>query len=311
MCLKRYLAELSDGDNTLVSSKLAKLSALSQEELKLFLKAWARMGIARRRQIVGKLAELAEGDIKLNFDDIFRACLLDPDEVVRVKSIEGLWECENRSLIKPLIALLREDSKESVRAAAAVALGRFAMLAELEKLRPEDGVKVQNALLSAIEDQREQLEVKRRATEAIAPISLPKVEDIIQQAYKSDDSRMRASSLYAMGRNGDSAWLPILVKELSSLDAEMRFEAAGACGELGDEAAVPHLVRLIDDIDTQVKCSAIVALGQVGGSEAEEALRKCLDHPDEQVRKAAEEALEELGFGKEPLSFRFESGDHL
>lgn len=311
MCLKRYLAELSDGDNTLVSSKLAKISALSQEELTLFLEAWARMGVARRKQIVGKLVELAEENPSLTFDDIFRACLLDPDEVVRAKSIEGLWECENRSLIKPLIALLREDSKESVRAAAAVALGRFAMLAELEKLRPQDGVKVQNALLSAIEDQREQLEVKRRAIEAIAPISLPKVEDIIHQAYKSGDSRMRASALYAMGRNGDPAWLPILVKELSSLDAEMRFEAAWACGELGDEAAVPQLVRLIDDIDTQVKCSAIVALGQVGGSEAEKALRKCLDHPDEQVRKAAEESLEELGFGKEPLSFRFESGDHL
>jgi len=307
LCLKRYLAELSHGDNPLVSSKLANLSALSQEELKLFLEAWAKMGVARRRQIVSKLLGLAEEDVKVNFDDIFRACLLDPDEVVRVKSIEGLWECENRSLIDPLITLLRQDSKESVRAAAAVALGRFAMLAELEKLRPEDGVKVQNALLSAIEDRREQLEVKRRAIEAIAPISLPKVEDIIHQAYKSGDSKMRASALYAMGRNGDPAWLAILVKELSSLDVEMRFEAAGACGELGDEEAVPHLVRLISDIDSQVKLSAIVALGQIGGSEAEEALRTCLGHPDEQVREAAEEALEELGLGKEPLSFRFES----
>ncbi|MFQ5988094.1 MAG: HEAT repeat domain-containing protein, partial [Dehalococcoidia bacterium] len=129
MCLKRYLAELSHGDNLLASSKLANLSALSQEELKLFLEEWAKMGVDRQRQIVSKLVELADENPSLNFDDIFRAFLLDPDEIVRAKSIEGLWECENRSLIDPLIALLREDSKECVRAAAAVALGRFALLA--------------------------------------------------------------------------------------------------------------------------------------------------------------------------------------
>ncbi len=304
MSLEKYLAELSDESKPLVSPKLANLSALSPEEQRLFLEAWAKMGFKRRRQIASRLVELAEENFKLNFDDTFLACLQDRDEIVRVKSIEGLWECENRFLIDPLITMLREDSKESVRAAAAIALGKFAMLAELGKLRPDEGAKVERALLDVIDDQEEQLEVRRRAIEAIAPLSLPKVTEIIQQAYQSDDPRIRVSALYAMGRNNDPAWLPMLVKELSSPDAEIRFEAAGACGELGEESAMPHLARLIHDLDSQVQLSAIAALGQIGGSEAEAALQECLNHPNEHIRQAAGEALEELGLGKDPFSFR-------
>ena len=304
MSLEKYLAELCDESKPLVSPKLANLSALSPEEQRLFLEAWAKMGFKRRRQIASRLVELAEENFKLNFDDTFLTCLQDPDEIVRVKSIEGLWECENRYLIDPLITMLREDSKESVRAAAAIALGKFAMLAELGKLRPDEGAKVERALLDVIDDQEEQLEVRRRAIEAIAPLSLPKVTEIIQQAYQSDDPRIRVSAIYAMGRNSDPAWLPMLVKELSSPDAEIRFEAAGACGELGEESAMPHLARLIHDLDSQVQLSAIAALGQIGGSEAEAALQECLNHPNEHIRQAAGEALEELGLGKDPFSFR-------
>lgn len=307
MTLESYLAELRDEGKLMVSSKLANLSAPSAEELTIFTGAWAGIGVARRRQIINKLVELAEENPILNFDDIFRACLGDSDEEVRARSIEGLWECEDRSLIDPLIALLRHDSKGSVRAFAATALGRFALLAELGKLRPKDGAKVQNALLLAIEDEGEELEVRRRAIESIAPLSLPQVREIIHGAYDDEDVKMRASAIYAMGRNSDPCWLPILLRELSSPYAEIRFEAAVACGELGEEEAVPHLVRLIQDSDSQVQVSAIAALGQIGGSEAEEALRGCQKHHDEKVCQAAREALEGIELEKEPFSFRFES----
>ena len=304
MSLERYLTELNDEGKPLVFSKLANLSTLSPEELRLFLEVWASMGVARQRQIASQLVALAEEKPSLNFDDIFRACLHDPDEIVRVRAIEGLWEYENRSLINPLSTMLREDSKESVRAAAAMALGKFALLAELGKLRPDDGTKVERALVAVIDNQEEQLEVRRRAVEAIATLSLPKVTEIIQEAYQGNDDKMRVSAIYAMGMNSDPAWLPTLVKELGNPDAEMRFEAAVACGELGMEEAVPHLVKLIHDLDSQVQFSAMAALGQIGGSEAEAALRDCLNHPDEHIRDAAADAIEMLGFYKEPFSFR-------
>lgn len=304
MSLERYFAEISNTNTHLVVSKLANLSTLSSEELRLFMETWVKMDVDRQRQIVGHIVELAEENPNLNFDDIFIACLHDPDETVRIKSIDGLWECESCSLIDSFITLLREDSEESVRAAAAMALGKFAMLAELGKLRPEYRLKVERALLAIIDDQDEQVEVVRRAIEAIAPLSLPRVKEIIQEAYKSDDAIMQISAIYAMGKNSDPAWLPTLLRELGSADTEIRYEAAQACGELGDEDAVPHLSRLIHDLDSQVCLSAIAALGKIRGSEAEDILQECLTHSEEYICQAAAEALEELDFEKDPLSFR-------
>lgn len=298
------LAELRDESKPIVPSKLVNVSNLSPEELLLFLDVWINMGFKRRRQIVHNLVDIAEDEPKLNFNAIFEACLCDPDEIVRVKAIEGLWEYENNSVIDRFITMLKEDCQELVRAAAAQALGRFALLAELGKLRPDDSAKVEKALIRTIDDQEEGLEVRRRAIEAISPLSLPEVAEIIQKAYQNEDTKIRVSAIYAMGRNCDPMWLPTLLKELGNPDTEMRFEAAVACGEIGEEEAVPHLMGLIHDLDTQVQQSAIAALGIIGGSEAEAALSEFLNHPEEHIRAAAEDALEALGLGKDPISFR-------
>ena len=115
MSLERYFAEISDSKKPLVISKLANLSTLSAEELRLFIEAWVKMDAERQRQVVGHLVELAEENPNMNFDDIFIASLHDPDETVRIKSIDGLWECESCSLINSFVTLLREDGKESLK----------------------------------------------------------------------------------------------------------------------------------------------------------------------------------------------------
>lgn len=306
MSLEQCLEGLKDEHRPLAQCHLAELSSLAPEEMAFFRKVWPRIGVERQRQAIAHLAELAERDCQLNFDDVFRFCLGDRDEQVRATSIEGLWECEHRALLDAFIYMLKEDSSEQVRAAAAMALGRFAVLAELEKLLPRDGARVRGALVAAIDNLKERLEVKRRAVEAISAMNVPRVKAIIQEAYESDDARMRASALYAMGRNGDPSWLPTLLKELQSPDAEMRYEAAVACGELGHEDAIPHLERLIHDVDSQVRFSAIAALGDIGGDEAEESLREFLDHPDDTIREAASEALEGIEVYKDPFSFGVE-----
>ena len=301
--MENYLAEIADSNKPLVVSKLAELSALSPDELRLFLDAWAKMDAERRREIAGHLVELAEENVLLDFDDIFAACLDDADEPVRLRCIDGLWECESRSLIDRFISLLKQDEKQAVRAAAATALGRYVLLAEMGKLRSHDATKVERTLLDTIADSTEVVEVVRRAIEAIAPRTRPEVKEIIRRAYDSENGRMRASAVYAMGMNCDLMWLPTLLSELSSGDAEMRYEAARACGELGQEEAVSLLAKLVRDLDGQVCLSAIEALGKIGGNEAEQLLQECLSFADEHIRDAAEEALEELSFARDPLSF--------
>ncbi len=260
----------------------------------LFKHSWPAIEPKRRRQIVHRLVELAEDNLELNFDDILKYCLKDPDDEVRSKAIEGLWENEEPSLIDPLINLLEQDNSENVQAAAAMALGKFAMLAEHKKLRSCHISKLQEALLSIISDKNRIVEVRRRALEAVAPLSLPQVKTTITEAYQSSNPRLITSSVYAMGKNCDPSWLPILLKELDNADAEVRYEAAGACGELEEEETVPHLIKLINDPDTDVQMAAIQALGKIGGTKAKECLQSCLNNTSEAIRQAAEQVLNKL-----------------
>ena len=300
--IKKTIVELGNSDRPLLSSSLAELSNLNSEEIELFADSWAAIEPKRQRQIVQRLVELTEDNLELNFDSIFKYCLKDQDDEVRSKAIEGLWENEEASLINCLINLLEQDSSEKVQAAAATALGKFAMLAEHNKLRSCHISRIQEALLAVISDKNKPVEVRRRALEAVAPLSIPQVKTTIMEAYQSHDSRLRISSIYTMGKNCDPCWLPILLKELASAEAEVRYEAARACGELEEEEAVPYLIKLINDLDVDVQMSAIQALGKIGGTRAKKCLEQCLRNSSQAIRQAAEQALLGLRIKEDPLS---------
>jgi len=300
---EEIIADLGDKAKPLLSSELVELSNLSPDELELLDKVWAAIEPKRRRQIVYRLVELTEDNFELDFDDIFRYCLKDEDSEVKCKAIEGLWESEEPSLVYPLIELLEQDSSADVQAMAASALGNFAMLAEQEKLRSCHKAKICQALFNIIDDQSRTIGVRRRALEATAPLSLPQVSQAIRQAYQSHNPEFKVSAIYAMGRNCDPAWLPILLKELASADAEIRYEAVAACGEMGKEGAVAPATRLVNDPDTDVRLAAIQALGKIGGSEAKNCLEECQYNSSEAVREAARQALAELEAWETPLSF--------
>jgi len=302
--IEEIIAALGSSNKPLPSSRLIELSNLNQEEMGLLKQNWATIEPKRRRQIVHRLVELVEDNFELNFDSIFISCLKDQDAEVRSKAIEGLWENEDASLIIPLIELLNKDSSEKVQTVAAAALGKFAMLAELKKLRSSHAAKVCQALLGMIGDKSKPVEVRRRALEAAAPLSVPQVSKAILEAYQSRDSTLKASAIYAMGKNCNPSWLPMLLKELANPNVEICYEAATACGELGEKEAAPYLIELAYDADAEVQLAAIRALGKIGGSEAKECLEQCLHNPTEAIQQAAEEALRELEMGEDPFSFR-------
>jgi len=300
--LENYLKDLRDVEKSLVISKLVNLSDLSREEMEAFRSVWPGINVARRRDIVERLVELAEDNFELDYTGIFRLCLTDGDGQVRAKAIDGLSECEERSLLDPLISLLLGDLEDSVRVAAAAALGTFAMLAEFGELKANDADKVEKALLTAFNNKKEQMDVRCRALESISMMSRPQVEVMIRQAYQSDALEFRASALCAMGRTCNSDWLSILLQELGSPSAQLRFEAARACAELEADDAVPRLIELTRDDDAQVRLAAVEALGRIGGNEAKQALQECRDGPDDAMSEAAEDALDEMKFWEDPFA---------
>ena len=303
--MESYFTELTDGQKPLVISKLTMLSAMSPNTLKQFRKSWPDMPEERRREIVSQLTILAECDPGLDFNDIFLIGIKDSDEAVRLKSLDGLWECERSSFIGLLVDMLKTDKSDLVRASAALSLGKFVLLSEFGKLRAKDGDKVKESLIATIQNDKEPVAVKRRAVEAISYLNMPIVTEVIFKAYKSGDASMKASALYAMGMNNDSIWPPIFLKELNNPDPELRFEAARACGEFEDAQAVPQLLKLIRDPDSEVRTAAIIALGKIGGGAAEEALQECAKGPQDYVRDAAADALRELRFNKDPFAMDY------
>jgi len=301
--LEEIITELNNEDSAAFNARLSELTSLKPEELDRFKQLWPDIETDKRRRIVSRLVELAEDNFELVFDSVFKNCLDDPDPEVRSKAIEGLWENDEPLLINTFINLLSNDDSDKVQTTAAIALGRFALLSEHQKLHTSYASRIYQALLTAINDKNRSVEVRRRAIEAISPMSTPEVERLIDKAYRSGNARLKTSAIYAMGKNCNPAWLPILLDELDNPNPETRYEAAGACGELGEEEAVPRLCELVEDRDIEVQLAAIRALGKIGGTEAKNCLEQCLDDLNEVIQLAAEQALREMNEGDEPLSF--------
>ena len=200
--------------------------------------------------------------------------------------------------------MLNNDPSEKVQAAAALALGRFALMAELGSISPKYGDLVGHVLLTVTADKNKPIEVRRRALEAVAPLSTEQVKTAIKTAYESHDERLAISAVYAMGRNCDSKWLPFLLKELKSSDAEMRYEAVAACGEIGDEDIVQYLLPVANDPDIDVRMAVMQALGKIGGNEAKQFLQKNAGDPNEAVREAIEQALNEISIQDDMTIFQ-------
>lgn len=301
---RETIAEVLDAEQPLRNTRLADLSDLSAEEMEYWRRVWVRVGPERRRAVVCRLVELAEDNCELNYDAIFRDCLQDRDDIIRGKAVAGLGESEDTALIGLFLDLLERDPAADIQAAAAAGLGRFALLAELKKLRDTHKTKLSRALLGAFGDTSRAVAVRRRALEAVAPLSLPPVEKAIEAAYRSHDRQLKIGAIYAMGKNCRLSWLPVLLGELASSDVEARYEAAGACGEMGSEEAVPRLMELTGDPDVDVQLAAVRALGGIGGDAVRKCLRQCLDSPGEAVRQTAGEILNELEATEAPFDLK-------
>ncbi|MEW6034264.1 MAG: HEAT repeat domain-containing protein [Chloroflexota bacterium] len=295
--LEDILAEVLDEARPLRDAAVADLSDLDRAGRELFRQCWSRAGVGRRRLVISRMVELAEDNFDLDFDRVFLVALEDADPVVRARAASGLSQSEDVAVVSPLVRLLVGDSSEPVRVAAAQALGKAVMLAELGKVSERQALKVRGALLGVVEDRREGVELRRRSLESLSPWASPRVAALIEDAYHSGDPGFRASAVYAMGMSCDSRWLSILFDELLSDDPRLRCEAAHSCGEIAGPEAVPHLLGLLHDEDIEVRLAVIWALGQIGGREAKEALRSLLEG-DDRVKEAVEGALAEIHAGE-------------
>lgn len=278
--------------------RLQFLSDLSRGQQAQVRRAWPALPVASRRQIARQLVELAELSVELDFGRVFQVALDDVDEEVRAIAVEGLWEDVSPLLLRRLLEMLATDPAPLVREAIIRSLARFTLRAVTGDLDDEWAPRLRAVLLAIAGDATASVEARRRALEAVAVYGDDEeVQHHIAAAYVDRRLLMRASALYAMGRNLDQRWLEPVLDELASDHAMLRYEAARASGELGSQRAVPLLIDLLTDPDREAQLAAVAALGKLGGRAAGTTLRNLLQSDDEVLRDAVEEALDELNFG--------------
>lgn len=274
---------------------LHRLSDMTAEEMAEFQAGWTAVPTPRRRVIIRHLADLTEDNYVMDFVPVFRDCLSDSDEQVRIAALDGLWDTTDTRLIAPIIQLLQTDPVEEVRVAAAAALGHFVLLVEWGQLPERFAPPIVAALLAVYEKGETAVLIRRAALEALGAANHSRIPDLIYEAYESGDEGLQISAVFAMGASADKHWLVTILGEMESPDPEMRAEAARASGQLGSSDAVAHLERLIADEDIEVQLAAIEALGRIGGDTAHSLLLRLADEEeDEDLLDAVDEALEEL-----------------
>ena len=276
---------------------LAMLSGPSRAERAAFAEFWVTLNIEARRAIITRMFETSEDSFELDFQDLFRHCLADPDATVRCYAVEGLWEDERTDLISHLLRLVVHDPDNDVRAAAATSLGRFLYLAECEELAPRYAQNIRDTLERIILDHSEPISVSRRALESLAHVSDERIRGLIDWAYEQGDELLRVSAVFAMGRSAESTWSDVVLQELESGSPDIRYEAARACGEIQIQRAVEPLIALTDTRDRDIQMVAIWSLGQIGGDRARQVLEQLAASTDDDLAEAASEALADLEFG--------------
>jgi HEAT repeat protein len=284
------------------AAQLASLSHLDREDVALLAEAWEDVDGERKRLVLVQLAEMAEDNVDLNFDAAFKLALQDESGAVRAQAIRGLIEYEGRDLIATLATMLREDADIDARSEAAMALGRYALEAELGHLHESDREAIADILMESAEDNDEDIGVRAKSIEALGAISGDEIDNLIESIYAEDSMVLKIGAVDAMGRSCSDVWLPIVLKELEHRAPLMRHAAAFAAGEIGEEEAVSPLQRAaIQDPDREVRHAAIHALGAIGGPKASVALKTVLYEGHDDDRPAIEEAQQELSFYDDPL----------
>ena len=303
MAFEDSLRDLADPAKRLGSKQLISFGDLSRDEVIQFKESWTGLETSRRLSVLSELTDLAEDNVELNFDAVFKLGVEDEDADVRAAALQGLFEYEGSDLIPRLTQMLREDPDPEVRRQSAVALGRYALAAEFDRLSDSDARAVKEALTESIEDLDEDELVRARAIEALGAISGEDTQNLIESIYVEGDSLwLKVGAVDAMGRSCDEVWLPIIMREMQSPSPQMRHAAAFAAGSIGEEGAVGALAEMaLADPDQDVQRAAVAALGEIGGQRAKVALKNLLFEGDDDLRDDIQEAITNLDFGDDPL----------
>lgn len=211
---------------------------------------------------------------------------------------------KSRKVTQSLIAAVRENTEESIRAGAARALGGIAA-----KAREEDDIpveKIRESLASSLRSDKKPV-VRRAAARALGEMKGRAIGsvDVLALALKDADAGTRTAAAFALlqiGKYADDALndLQTALKN-AKLERLTRIHCALALGRIDKAESVPILREILADTksDLELRRACAEALGQLGPKAVESVpvLASALSdkRSDVALRRSCAEALDQMG----------------
>lgn len=299
------LDHLLDSKKEIPQTHLKLYSDLDPKSLRLFLDVWPSVKPTRKLILLDELLIHFDSDNIVSYESIGRGLINDLDGEVRARAIRLLSESDDPQLVGTLTEILLNDTDLAPRMEAALLIGEFILLGELEAIKEELQRKSEDALISIIKSE-ENPTLRKRALEALGYSSRPEIVTLIESAFERADPTWVATALLAMGRSHDERWSENVVSMVLDEDPLIRFAAVQAAGELNIEDAGPILLKILEDEeeDDDVVTAAIWSLSQIGGDDARIYLVNLIEQTeDEDLVEYLEDALENLDFMEELNKF--------
>ncbi len=297
--IHELIENLMDQETPFPPAKLCFFSDLDRDDCRTLQAAWKNLPLKRRHTLLEDLADLAERDFLMMFEEVGKIALQDEDPEVLVSAIDLLFQAEDDRLVPAFLSLLKAPSQpDRVRAAAANALGQYVYLGELEAMKADTLREVEEALLKAYKQDPSDL-VRRRVLESLGYSSREEVPALLRAAAQSPDDNWVESAMFAMGKSADDQWQVEVLDHLDDDNQQVRIQAIHAAGELSLDHARQRLVRILNQEKhfSEVRHEAIWALSQIGGDEMEAFFERLLDSAEEDEEiQWLEDALDALSF---------------
>ncbi len=168
--------------------------------------------------------------------------LQDRDEFVRQETAYALGETQSATAVSALVMVLEKDKKDSVRGAAAVALGQIG----------DDAAVIPLAEL-----------LGRR-------VPASGILNRVRRSKRDENEFVRRAAAHSLGQIRSRAAVPALGAVVTDERApdDVRREAANSLGLIGDPSAVPALRAVLTARDPYLSLIASEALRKIASSEA-------------------------------------------
>jgi len=317
--LARGKAELETTNNRLrdrLAQALRDLyDAVPEAQRESLLLGFLSDPVADARLAGATLAEgkIADGQkISDKLQSRIRALVKDPDPRVRQASVMLVAHLGDAEALGALLAGLKTEEIQSVRAAILTALGH---------IRNADALPAVVTEISSNYDS-----VSAAAASALGRIAAekPLTGDVLNEAssallkrYKRKGQEdqaaavaMREAVLTAMGAVRHKSFLPVLRSALKDTEATARLAAVNSLAQAGQSDDADAIAALVGDSDRGVRVASIAALGKLGGRKYLATILKRTDpesETDQTVRTKAREVAMGLLAGADAATLEAEA----